>query len=141
MAYNAITEKNKEFAGLQDHELFAKCFDSMGNDHPITEVIRRYIVLRDTWAGEERRMLEAQQSAKRKEAEWKELHPFKEVRVCAITLRSGLSEAINSANEDQDNYSLARVKLFDTKGEYTGEDIYVSKDEEGTYIDLEFKNF
>lgn len=141
MAYNAVTKKAQEFTSLQDHELFSKCFDGMGNDHVITEVIRRYIVLRDTWAAEERRMLEAQQSAKRKEQEFKDLHPFKEVRVCANALRRELQEAIDSVNEDEDDYAFSSVRLFDTEGKDTGESLFVTKNDDEVYIDFEFKNF
>lgn len=141
MAYNAVTKKAQEFTGLQDHELFSKCFDGMGNDHVITEIIRRYIVLRDTWAAEERRMIEAQQKAKKMEAEWKDAHPFNTVRVCALSLRSGLTKAINEVNAECDDYNLRGINLFDVNGNDAGESFYLHKDEEGTYIDFEFKNF
>jgi len=145
MAYNAVTKKAQEFTSLQDHELFSICFDGLGNDHVITELIRRYIVLRDTWAAEEKRMLEAQQAAKRSEAEWKEKHAFSEVRVCAITLRSSLTEAISEANNDikdgEDPLSTKEIKLFDLKGNILKESLYVESYGDGIFIDLDFKKF
>jgi len=130
-----------EYDGMTDAQLFGICFNQCGPEHPIAELIRRFIVLRNDWAKKEAEFQKAKLDYIAKKQEYESKYPVIEQDIDAVDLLNNLSDAIKCAMDFDNDWETADFRPITTDGKLAMYDLGVQKDGEKYCIKIDFKNW